>query len=458
MFNILLSNVFISPAILLVLIAYLLLRKKKKERKWEKDILDNSFNTKEIDLEYNKYSNKDGTVEESNVINDLVIYFEGYRIKTNNKIIFKNNRYYVTINDLKEFAGLKIDDSGDKVIVYIDNRKIEVDYKKNSFKTDSESCFRVPSLFYKNIRYLSLIDITEMMDLKIVWNYERKEIRLYKNIDSLLRKPRKRFKRPALIRLEDVTAGSDYATSEELQKLRIVSDLLSSRELPFHIAWIPRYMKPKEGIDNDLTKRFNMYNAEFIFTLDYMINKGGIIGLHGYSHQYEEGESGVDSEFGLEGNPSVEWAEIRAKAAIATAKQLNIPYEFFESPHYSSTVLQQKVFEKYFDYIFEPAQGVWNDIPYVSKTNKRTIYVPAPLGYVKDNNIEEMLKEIRENSEKTLGALFYHPYKEFEEIEVEWQGYPYYKYASTSMLNKILDCLEDEGYSLVKICDIKVIE
>lgn len=456
MFNFLFSNFFISPAILLVLAAYLLLRMKKEESRWERDILDKSFDSKEKVLEYNKYSNKDGTVSDAEIINELNLYFEGIRIKADSKVIFKNNRYYFCIKDFKEAAGLKVEDSGNKIVIYIDNRKIQADYKKNTFKTDKESCFRVPSLVYKNMRYLSLIDLTEMLDLKTVWNYERKDIRLFKNRDSLLRKPRKRLKRPALIRLEDVTSGADYSTSQELQKLRIVADLFNSRELPFHIAWIPRYVKPKEGIDKDLTKQFNMSNADFVFTLDYLLNKGGIVGLHGYTHQHGDEESGEGTEFGLEGNPSVEWAEARAKAAIASAKKLNIPYEFFESPHYSSTILQQKVFEKYFDYIFEPAQGVWNNSLYLSKTNKRTIYVPAPLGYVKDKNIEEMLEGIRNNSEKSLGALFYHPYKEFEEIELELQGYPYYKYSSSSMLNKILDCLEEEGYSLARISDIKV--
>jgi hypothetical protein len=455
MFNFLSSTMFISPVVILVLAAYLILRKKKEETRWEEDILDNSFSKQEPPLEYNKYTNKNGTVTEANLISDLSIYFEGKKVNTVSRIIFKNNRHYISLKDLKDAAEISVEDSGDKFIVFIDNRKIEADYKKNFYKTDRERCFRVPSLLYKDVRYLSLIDIAEMLDLKICWNYERNVIKLYKNKDSLLLRPRKMLKRPALIRLEDVTAGSDYSGREELQKLRIVADLLTSRGLPFHIAWIPRYMKPKASIDNDLTKTFNMYNADFIFTLDYMINRGGIVGLHGYTHQHGDGESVEDSEFGQEGNPSVEWAETRAKASIAAANQLNIPYSFFESPHYSSTVEQQKVFENYFNYIFEPAQGVWNDYPYVSKRNNKTIYVPAPLGYVEEDKIDEMLERIRKNSENSLGALFYHPYKEFEEIELEDVGYPYYKYSNTSMLNQILDCLEKEGYSLVKITDIK---
>lgn len=455
MFGFFSSSIFTSPILIILLALILIARKKKDKNKWEEDILLNSFSNTNNTDNCNDYLNKDQEVKADNIASDMEFYFENRKLRIGNSIIFKNNRYYISLKDFKETSIFNIEEYGSNATVYYKNRIIRLDYKNNRLKDETEKCFRVPSIYYRNLYYVSLIDIAEMFNLKTCWNYEGKLIKLYHSKDDSSRQPRKKLKKPALLRLEDVTAGVEYDTSEALQKLRIIADLLYSRSLPFHIAWIPRYKKPKADIDNDLLKNFIIYNADFIFTLDYMINRGGIVGLHGYTHQHEDGESVEDSEFGLEGNPSTDWAEERAAAAIATAKQLNIPYYFFESPHYSSTILQQKIFEKYFNYIFEPAQGVWNDKPYKSINNNRTIYVPAPWGYVEDNNIDDMLKRIRSKSEDQLGALFYHPYKEFDYIKLSESGYPVYEYSEEAMLKQILSCLEEEKYSMVKITDIK---
>jgi hypothetical protein len=455
MLNSLFSTVFISPALLIFIIIYLLVIKKIKNDKWEKDILYNSFNEKEK-IKYNNYSNKDQSIKNINIICDLKIFFENENINFKKNILFKNNRYYFSINDMEEAFGFKIQDYNKKAYLYIDDKKLVIDYRNNCYKHDREKCFRVPCIAYNGISYVSLIDITAILDLKAAWNYNKKEIRLYRNKDKVIRKPRIMLKKPALIRFEDVTAGSDYSTSKDLQKLRIVADLMYSRELPFHVAWIPRYKKPKAGIDNDLLKVSSMYNADFIFTLDYMLNSGGIIGLHGYTHQNKDGESVDDSEFGKGIEESVDVAVNRVKLSRETAEKLNIPYVFFESPHYSITEAQQAEIESYFDYIYEPGQGMWNSKPELSKRNKKTIYVPTPWGYIKNDNVEEMLDEIRNKSYEVLGSLFYHPYKEFDAIKLSRFGYPSYEYSKESVLNKILNCLDEEEYTLVKITDIKI--
>ena len=456
MFSFLSSTLFVSPILFIILVVLLIARKKAENNNWEADILYNSFNSEEKKLEYNNYSNKDQLITNENIVCDVKVYFENVKINFRKNIIFKNNRYYVSLQDLEEAIGFRIEEYSNMANFYYNNKRIAISFENNSYKYDIEKCFRVPSINYNNLFYISLIDLVEILNLKVVWNNTTKAIELYRNREELAKQPRQQVNKPALVRLEDITAGSDYTTSEDLHKLRIVADLMYSREFPFHIAWIPRYKKPQEGIDNDLLTIFNMYNADFIYTLDYLINRGGIVGLHGYTHQYGDGESAAASEFGDEGNPDVEFAKNRVKLAIKTAEKLNIPYSFFESPHYSITEAQQAAIEDNFGYIFEPAQGVWNDKPYLSKRNNKTVYVPAPWGYVQEKDVENVLAKIRSKPKDSLGALFYHPYKEFEFIKLSSIGYPDYKYSDESMLKEILKCLREEGYFLVRITDIKL--
>ena len=108
--------------------------------------------------------------------------------------------------------------------------------------------------------------------------------------------------RVALIRFEDVTAGDEYLDSDNLEKFRVVADYMFSAGVPFHIAWIPRFIDPPNGIDNDISKDYSMPNANFLFTIEYLLNRNGVIGLHGYTHQYGNEVSADGTEFNEERN------------------------------------------------------------------------------------------------------------------------------------------------------------
>jgi uncharacterized protein YdaL len=237
-----------------------------------------------------------------------------------------------------------------------------------------------------------------------------------------------------------------------------MSDYMHSKDVPFHIAWVPRYMNPEKGIDNNLLKIYSLSNVDFIYTMDYMISKGGIVGLHGYTHQYGAEESILGAEFGDKACFNLNETKSRIEASIATAKALNIPYEFFESPHYRSTKEQeQAVFENYFNYMFEPSKALFNNKPALSKGNNKTIYVPAPLGYIHDNDIDDMIKRIKTKPRDHIAAMFYHPSKEFQFIEItDRQGYHKYEYSQDSILHKLLNCLKEERYTPVRITDVRL--
>ncbi|MCM0650881.1 DUF2334 domain-containing protein [Clostridium swellfunianum] len=381
---------------------------------------------------------------QSNIVKDVNIFIDNKDISSKDLILCNYNRYYFKVSDIETVLNCSIKLAEDTFSVYKDNSK-------------SERSYIHPYLTYDNTPYISMIDLTESLGLTLSWDYESKTLRFYKLKSELSRQSRKQYKKPALIRLEDITAGLSYKKSDNLQKLRIMSDLMYSRDLPFHIAWIPRYLKPSSNIDNDLLKVYSLSNVDFVYTLDYMTAKGGIIGLHGYSHQYDDTETCVGSEFGRNPKVTPEYTKERVELAINTAKQLDIPFEFFESPHYNSTKEQQQVIEKYFDYMYEPAKNTYNTMPILSKGNNKTIYVPTPLGYVQNESAESIIKRINSKPKDHVASFFYHPYIEFDYIKLlNKDGYPEYDYSESSILKQILKALDAKGFSPVKITDIKI--
>ena len=147
----------------------------------------------------------------------------------------------------------------------------------------------------------------------------------------------------------------------------------------------------------------------------------------------------------------------RVEAAINTAKKLELPAKFFESPHYASTEFQQSIFEQYFDIIYEGYVGIWGDKIVKSPRNHRTLYIPTPLDYVdgKDGT-EKMLDRINNLGEDTLASLFYHPDIDFEYITLQsdTSGYPLSNYSENSPLHRIVKALYDKRCSFAKITDL----
>lgn len=409
-----------------------------------KNTIFTSFHSSKFAFNNKKFKNNDLSQKEYSIIDDINIFIEDKNITSKDILLCKNNRYYFKVSDFEKVLGcsIKLTDKG--LSVYDNNHQIERNFIHSFLTRDTTP-------------YLSMIDLTEALGLTLSWDYNTKTLKFYKLRTELSHINRKQYKKPALIRFEDITAGLSYKNSDNLQKMRIISDLMYSRDLPFHIAWIPRYKKPKSNIDNDLLTVYSPSNVDFIYTLDYMIAKGGIVGLHGYTHQFGEEESCVGSEFGKNVYFTREYTKEKVEASISTARELDIPFDFFESPHYNSTKEQQVIFEKYFDYIFEPAKNIYNTIPIVSKSNNKTIYVPTPLGYVENNSAEAIINRLKSKSKDNIASFFYHPYIEFGYIKLlSKNNYPEYEYSDASILKQIIRGLDSEGYSPVKITDIKI--
>ena len=187
-------------------------------------------------------------------------------------------------------------------------------------------------------------------------------------------------------------------------KMKAIGSFLNSNSIKYHIAWVPRFIAPSDNIDNNLLVNNNIENVGFINLLDYLINNGGMVGLHGYSHQANDTRSTVGSELTRKINNTEEDTRRVAENAINTAVSLNLPsYAFFESPHYHAVGKQKKILEEYFQYLYEPK----NPLIYhkLQKTSTNNLYIPTPLSYVRDLNTDNIINGL-ENPRPGLLADF----------------------------------------------------
>jgi hypothetical protein len=380
---------------------------------------------------------------------DIKISFEGKLLKFSKPIYRNVNRYYLPLFELIKHLGGKVNFRGRKIYLLFK--------KKYPICIDSEIDNYKITVINKKF-YFSLFDICRVLNIKSKWDYNNRCISLYWNRYKLEMNNANQLGRAALIRLEDITAGDEYMESEKLEKFRVVADYMFSSRIPFHIAWIPRFIDPRNGIDNDISRDYSMQNAHFLFTIEYLLNRNGIIGLHGYTHQYGEEVSGEGTEFNEERNTDEESIRKRIEAAIDIARRLELPAKFFESPHYASTAFQQSIYEQYFDIIYEGCIGIWGEKIVKSPRNNRTLYVPTPLGYVEgEDGTEKILNRINNISKDTLASLFYHPYIEFDFINLISgdRGYPMSSYSENSPLHRITKALFDKSCRFLKVSELR---
>lgn len=227
----------------------------------------------------------------------------------------------------------------------------------------------------------------------------------------------------ACLRLEDIVADpteDSRFTHQGLEKLRVMARWLEDSGQEYAIAWIPIYVSPSENITNDLTKQFNWYNADFLYTLDTLVRCGGHLGVHGLTHQYGEDASAAGWEFGADSPFSTAEAEQRMVTAKELAKQLGYEAEFFEFPHYAMTREQGRIAERHFNVIYQ--QEPWTK-PYGYVETKRSggravMYVPTPADcvhseYDREGILERLAVDHREGR---LVSLFFHPNLDYARI------------------------------------------
>ena len=387
-------------------------------------------------------------------VRGLKLFLNNNLIVFGDKIYEKNLRYYISIDDMVEDGIVHAEEN--KILSKKNNDYIDLD-KKEILKGNEILELRGEVLEINNKKYISINDFKELLNLRDDWYENKNSIYFFEgenpNIDSSYKVENGKA---AVIRMEDVAAGGVFSQDNNMEKMKYLGDYFKVNDIVFHIAWIPRYINPKEGIDNDLLKNNNFENVHFINMLDHLINRGAVIGLHGYTHQHNKEISGIGVE--LKWNVNNRNSDVLnvVESALRTANTLNIPIGFFESPHYKADRSQQKIIEEYFPIMFEPYSGYWNLNPLISLSNKSTLYVPAPLGYVKDNG-EAVARRIRTWGDDIFTGFFIHPYKFLGSIKDKndtVNNDQIYSFDKDSMILKIISALKERGCKTITVDEL----
>ncbi len=205
-------------------------------------------------------------------------------------------------------------------------------------------------------------------------------------LHDILRRPHAESNQ-ALVRIEDVSVDDDPAD------LRHVADFLSERNIPFQVSIIPIYRDPSKGIEIYLSDR-----PRFVETLKYMVSKGGVLVMHGVSHQ-RRGISADDYEFwdDLKDHPlpldSTAFVESRMELGLRECFKNGLYPLAWETPHYAASSLDYTVFGKFFRLSNERRMvidrlGTQQYFPYLVQDIFGQWVVPENLGYISQEDPE----------------------------------------------------------------------
>ncbi|WP_441058081.1 DUF2334 domain-containing protein [Desulfothermobacter acidiphilus] len=264
--------------------------------------------------------------------------------------------------------------------------------------------------------------------------------------------------RIALIRLEDVSLW--YALQDNgLATLRDLADFLHSEGVPFHISLIPVYKDPPRGVELSIGDLNDPRVREFNDTIKYMVARGGVVGLHGYTHQYGNEVSAAGFEFAWRGEyASPEYAANRVQAAVELARKAGIPVTYWETPHYTASPAQYSEFARHFSILYEPdplnkrakkiavAKGLGG--------REAVFFVPAPLGLVGEaGDVNRMLRRV-DRRRCRLASFFFHPFREYRHVQKADGSVLFYTEDNNGYLRALVRGLKDRGYRFMRVDEL----
>lgn len=247
------------------------------------------------------------------------------------------------------------------------------------------------------------------------------------------------YPKQALVRLEDVNA---YTYALPKNPLLDAYQVLKRRDIPFHIAYIERYIDPHKSIDTTAAD-----HRHFAYHVQKMVAEGNaVLVQHGYTHQYQQEVSAIgfefwDSQFGIPAaDDSPEYARDRALQAQAGMRRNDLPVpDIWETPHYALGPQADKVFNELYPLRYEYIRGV-GSLPFPVLLDG-TIYIPETLDYL-DAGWNKELPEFKQRLERlqvfrnAIPSFFWHPWRDTHELET------------------LVDLLQNQGYSFVSAYDL----
>jgi hypothetical protein len=270
---------------------------------------------------------------------------------------------------------------------------------------------------------------------------------------------------PALLRFEDVCPGEQYRSQENLDKLMVIADYLHREGIPFEVSLIPRMVVPGSHYDVTIADDTE-YTRKFVSTIKKLEERGGIIGIHGYTHQSGSSNSVSGYEFYSKvKNPNVpdtyDYAKDRIDKAIDLFEKAGIQPAYWETPHYSAPPQQHIAFQEQIGLIYENNYYYpesWQSNQVVNQNPQffcGVDVVPAPLGHLNSQERLASMLAILDDPEKagTLASLYVHPTYEFQYIQKVnlKNGEVQYIYDENSLLHQLVKALKDRGYTFVSI-------
>lgn len=391
---------------------------------------------------------------------DINFFIDGNTINFSYPVYLDKNRYYIPLNEIvKCLGGTLIKNKDNTLTMNLYENSYTFNLEDNTINSNIK--LKKELINNNDLYYIGLSDLSNILNMYTRWDKNSKTIycKIHDTTFENLEKYTPKINQIGLIRLEDIVLSNQEYDKEFLDKLRIIGNFLSSKNIPYHIAWIPRYVCPSMNIDVDPMKLNDFSTAELVYTLDYLINNSASIGLHGYTHQNGNEESAVGTEFGAN-VPSTENFKTKIEQAIATAKYLDIPIDFFEVPHYQITPEQNKIAEEYFNILYYPFEdyGLNNvDLtkPQLSPYNNSSYYISTALDYIPENNIDGAINNLYNADTNNMGSIFFHPRLDFSFIELSEENFiPTYKYIEDSPLQRVIVALQEKGFDMSKVTDI----
>ncbi|MGL4913029.1 MAG: DUF2334 domain-containing protein [Romboutsia sp.] len=389
------------------------------------------------------------SLPEARPLSDVSFTILGTELPNTIKPLLYGKRYYLPINYISNLFNFTYQN---KILKHKD---ITINLTNKTWLINEKSYNpRGILLNYNNIDYISLSDIEYLFNKTIIFDDEHKSIAILNS--SLNKRDAKTLPlkdgKVALLRFEDVTAGSSFESTLSQAKFKAMADSLYKNNLRFNVTWIPRYVNPEKKIDNDLTTSDSFNNIGFINMLDYLINSNGQIGLHGYTHQAGDTSSAVGSELTKTDNSTDAETRKVIESAIYTANYLNIPVYFFESPHYHATANQKKIIGEYFQYQYEP----YSILEYTAliQTSNGNLFIPTPLSYVKNRDVTPILKKLKSSPPNFLASMFYHPSLELDYITLSTNNNLFKPtFNESSILQKLIKGFKENDYITIHPTD-----
>lgn len=412
---------------------------------------------KELSLNYTNFNG-------FNMPKDNVIFkIDGKTLNLTLPIYLDKNRYYICLNEFIHELNGKIEKDENLLNITLNDKNYSINLSDNIIKSyDNKFSLKKSLLNENDIYYIGFSDFSNMLNLYTRWNKDTKTINCKTNdfVMKDITPYKSKIDQIGLIRFEDVGLNSQDYSKDYFEKLRIIANYMNQRKIPYHIAWIPRYVIPNYNIDNDPLSKNNFEIAEMVYSLDYFSTHNGVIGLHGYTHQCKNEESGISFEFGRV-EPSTSVFKEKIEKAIETASYLDIPIGFFEAPHYEITSEQNKIAEKYFKILYYPFNDYGLDNasltkPQLSPYNKSSYYISTPLNYIPEGKEDIALANLKNANINNMGSVFYHPSLEDDYISLseDEAGSPNFTYKDNSTLKRLIDILEEKGFKMIKVTDI----